>query len=93
MVVVFVEVKSCRTKSDVWVGAFHGVEPRNCCATWLVFGARHFSSAASEHGSRNFHSRPVLVEQIPYARCLECQKKNQHWTDIVSNLSCLLGSR
>jgi hypothetical protein len=51
----------------------HDAGPWSCCATCLDICTGCFPSVTSEHHNRIFHSPSVLVEQIPYARCLQCQ--------------------
>ena len=47
--------------------------PMSCCTTCLDIFAICFPSFASKHRKRIFHSPSILVEQIPYAWCLQCQ--------------------
>ena len=51
----------------------HDAGPSSCCATCLEVCAGCFPSITSERRNRIFHSPSVLVDQIPYARCLQCQ--------------------
>jgi len=51
----------------------HDAGPRSCCTTFLGVCAGFFPSFTSEHCNRIFHLPSVLVDQIPYAPCLQCQ--------------------
>jgi hypothetical protein len=52
---------------------FRDSGPRICCDTCLDVCAGCFPSFATGRHNRIFHSPSVLVEQIPYARCLQFQ--------------------
>ena len=70
----------------------HDAGPRSCCATCPDVCVGCFPSVVSESRNIILYSPSVLMEQIPYARCLQCQKNNQLWFHIAPNLSCFLRS-
>jgi hypothetical protein len=66
--------KSKAFAQGVACGQVHclGAWLRNYWTTWLDICAGCLPSAASEYHNRSFYSQSVLMEQIPYARCLKC---------------------
>jgi hypothetical protein len=89
MTVIFIEVKSCYKKSGVCVGTIL------CCGSqeflWLVVCTEHFLSVSSEHHNKSFHLWSVLVEEIPSAQCVRCQKEKPGY-NIVSGWLHSFGS-
>ena len=71
----------------------HGAGPWSCHATCLDVCAGCFPSVAAERRNRIFHSLSVLVEQIPYGRCLQCQKNKPTSICHCSELSSFLQSQ
>ena len=73
MTVVFVDPKTAAQRATREPERCHYAGPGSCCATCLQVCAGCFPSLASERRNRIFHSPSVLVEQIPFARCFQCQ--------------------
>jgi len=74
MTVVFVETKSAAQRVMCEPEPSYDAGSRRCFTTCLEVRTGCFPSVTSEHRDRIFHSLSVVVEQILYAQCLQCQK-------------------
>ena len=83
--VVVIEAKNCHTTINTQDCDDAG--PRSCCATCLDVCTWCFPSLASERRRTIFLSPSVLLEQISYAQCLQCQTKQIN-IDLTSLLTC-----
>jgi hypothetical protein len=73
MIAVFIAVKTAAQQATCELERCYDAGLRSCCTTCLGVHARCILSFASERRIRIFHSLSVLVEQILYAWCLQCQ--------------------
>jgi hypothetical protein len=73
MIAVFIAAKTAAQQATCELEHCYDAWLRSCCTTCLGVHTRCISSFASEHRIRIFHLPAVLVEQIPYAWCLQCQ--------------------
>jgi len=70
----------CRRIVMVQQPVFHSSTSQAVCAS-------RFPSIVSKPRSKASHRQSDQLEQIPYARFLECKKKDQHWLDVAANLA------